>query len=922
MNTKACLRWANRLCMRQIYHGVFSYADLLGMQKLRILKKGSADVPRGGADLDWTLDRFAEPRKPSVIGLRGALEASPDTNGEDERLSHEKCRGSLKGLSTFVMPRVIRYIARMGCDLKQVDCSNSHLAHLAMVITDEQKPLYGELMDVVLRRSEVFQMLQKSLQVKGEGPSRDAVKKLILSICYGGGLEKHLGKLGFYGSPPDWLQRFHGCVHRLAKQFADQQPVNIEKLIAMGKVDTPQVSLMSYVAGSLQRDTFDKLVAAGKPLPLCSCERDGAVFWLGGGRTPAGWEAGLRGSSDVAITFEDYPSEDEILKLLKEKHPFCDFRLPSKIKYEELLEARRCCEAIVNGIPGKGDKLSFPTPDNVTDFGKLIAARLEPFVMCGKKSTMEYFDPSAGRAGYGMWRVLEDREKVLQLTVRDSLMNEFRQVGYKYIEGKQVFEHYGQPPPAVKRPPFYRNVAADVGLTLMVKNPMAFLDNGDTRRFLQDVDGLVYDFVTDRIYVNEPGIRVGRHLSWSFFQNTIEGNMDWDSEKFWTDPASLKRKLRDLLEKIFSFWLSGEGPKGKSLLQEPVFGVPLAAALKSLVEGSEHCRVWKLYLPMFTGDLDEVLWKLAHQSADICAWRRRCEFEYAYGPGSAGKDTGHLLAIQFFGDRSVGGMSFCIPKDYFIGRNKKADADTVLDSCKHMRYLGNNEVPDHLFFDADSVKPMTENRGTGIVSRTIYEKPERWLPMGGLHLSGNHPLHLSESQCKDSGIARRLNYYKLQHRFPEESMRDIKDEIESGVYNGEMLWLAKLFYGYLIRCPEAYTRIYPRPPRFVKETDDVLNPDLLEPLRTWIEHRTKPVPRFDDGTTRGLMFSTMHDDLKVEKKVLVEMMEAVGMHHKDGNVRVYTFRYPGKPRAQAMKLKDAAELEQAWVFQFFGCQIL
>ena len=74
--------------------------------------------------------------------------------------------------------------------------------------------------------------------------------------------------------------------------------------------------------------------------------------------------------------------------------------------------------------------------------------------------------------------------------------------------------------------------------------------------------------------------------------------------------------------------------------------------------------------------------------------------------------------------------------------------------------------------------------------------------MGGLYLSGNHPLKLSQNQTEVSGVVRRLNYFRFQKTFTGNSSSiDIKDAIESGDFNQELFWLTRAFYSYLVQVP-------------------------------------------------------------------------------------------------------------------------
>ena len=880
--------------MRQLYLGSMTFADMLGSQRLRTVDK--KDLPSPSMSGAWTLDRFGEALNPQKLGLKGSLEALPDSAGQDPRLSHEKVANHLRGLSCFNFPKILRYIAREGLGLMQVDCINSHLQHMVNMIGAADIKDYPELLEAVLDRSGVFAKLQKDLN-----KSRDVVKKLILALTYGGGLCNQLEAIGFRGEPPEWLVRYQKCIRRLANNKAKEYPEKIAILKELGKEDAP-ISLLSFLAADLQRATLDK-IEADVPEPVVSYERDCLVYLPD---NLSKWKSLVQSLSSVPITIEEFPDGCAIRELLQAKYPFMDWTVTSRIKYDDFRRARESC---LRSLQPKLDTNGEPkcqTPDNVTDFGTVIAVRLEPFIICGRKATMEYYDKTLSPAGFGMWRTFEDRAHALKSVVRDMLLQEFKKMSYKYEDGKLFFTTVGEPPRACKRPGFYKSVAEDVSLTLVRSAPSAFLDNEHTRRFLQDVDGRVYDFQTDVFVVNQPGIRVGRHVPWSFVPNAPGSKHKLgEPEDVWDAPVAVKEQMRSLLQGIFNFWLAGDGPKDKSLYADP-FGISLAQAFSTYVATCEHCHMWKLYMPMFKNDVDEVLWRVMHQCADICAWRRRTEFSYAHGPGNSGKDTAHILAIRFFGDRACNGLSFMVPKDYFVGRSKRADLDTTLDSCKHMRYMGNNEVPQHGFFDTDSIKPMVEMRGTGIVSRTIYEKPERWLPMGGLHLTSNHPLILSEAQCADTGLERRLNYYSMLHRFPDDAVKDIKDEIETGKYNGEMLWIAREFYTYFNKCPPGFTRLHPRPPRIQRETEAVLNPDRLEELRAWIEEKCEPVAKYSLGTTASMIREAIKEDLSYDDKKVKELLQEAGVKDtSNGQQRVLTYGFPGHNlrRAQAMKLK-------------------
>ena len=775
---------------------------------------------------------------------------------------------------------------RTGLGLIQADMVNAHLALMYRTIPDAQKQQYPQLKEVVLDRETVIARLMQEL-----GGKRWQIKKLILAMAYGGSVTKQLAEiLHYHGPPPQWLIGFRTCIESWAKVVAEANPGRLAALQDLGK-DRPHISLLSYLLLDEQRSMVDYMAGVvRKPAKVVSYERDGVVYH-GSVDTSV-----LKAAASVPITLEPYPDEREILQELEENYPFVNFKTQSKFHFTEVVRARAACCRVVFGITDDKGELKFPTPDNTTDFGLLVAARLEPFVLCGRKSTMEFYDRSLP---FGMWQTLMDREKVIQLLVRDVLLDEFRGCKVSYVDGKVQLKHTGPPAKCCKRRGFYTAVAGDTALSLMRTAPALFLDHKDTRRFLQDAAGRIYDYETDKIYVHEPGIRVQRHLPWTFFEGT---RLD-EPDAVWAVPRMVKQRVSEYLQEVFAYWL--QEPRTEKSVEDYIMLQAKTASFKTFVLKCEHTKVWQLFLPMFES-MDMTLWRLLHFAADSCAWRRRVEFQYFQGVGGSGKDTSHLLSLTYFGDRSAGGYATVIPKDYFLGRSKRSDLDTVLDDCKHMRYMGCNEISEHDFIDVELMKTLSEQRGAGIVSRTIYEKPDRWLPMGGLYLSGNHPLKLSQNQAEDSGVARRLNYFRFQKTFTGNSGDiDIKDVIESGDFNQELFWLTRAFYSYLSKCPAGETRLLPRPRMLCEETGKLLDQDALAPLRDWLDNTARPASNYTEAAPAVKVKEQIEKDLRISQSVLKDMLEAVGLKERtNGSKRVLTYTFPGQPRARAIRLAE------------------
>ena len=232
---------------------------------------------------------------------------------------------------------------------------------------------------------------------------------------------------------------------------------------------------------------------------------------------------------------------------------------------------------------------------------------------------------------------------------------------------------------------------------------------------------------------------------------------------------------------------------------------------------------------------------------------------------------------------------------------------TLLDTCKHMRYMANNEVPSHDVFDTDSLKPLSEMRGAGIVSRTIYDKPERWLPMGGVFLTSNFPMSLADYQRSDSGWARRLNYMHLNGVFKEgDGSTDVKDAISAKTYNAELFWWARLFVKYLHRCSPSRTRIWPRPPRLRRETEELLNGSRKDELLAWLEAFTEPAPMYSAGSLTIDLKKAMSDimDMPIGREFETLLSECKVFHKRTTDKRVLTYQYPGTTRISAIRFKS------------------
>jgi hypothetical protein len=223
--------------------------------------------------------------------------------------------------------------------------------------------------------------------------------------------------------------------------------------------------------------------------------------------------------------------------------------------------------------------------------------------------------------------------------------------------------------------------------------------------------------------------------------------------------------------------------------------------------------------------------------------------------GATGKDVLGLLRLFALGDRAEGGMSTLFEASYLVGKQSAASSgiDTTLDQAKGMRSVVCNEIPEHVFFDHDRVKGLVEPRGVGLLSRTIYAKPERWWPCLGLLCLSNHELAVVGAQLIDTGNRRRLNVLRLRHVLKEQGLRDIKTEIMSGKCNKELFFVAHLLLDYLKRCPVTSRRILPRPPHVEEETNECFTRSSARPLKDYIEDFCEPATTYAHGTPAAVL---------------------------------------------------------------------
>ena len=254
----------------------------------------------------------------------------------------------------------------------------------------------------------------------------------------------------------------------------------------------------------------------------------------------------------------------------------------------------------------------------------------------------------------------------------------------------------------------------------------------------------------------------------------------------------------------------------------------------------------------------------------------------------------HGIALNFFGSRATGGYAHAVPASYFTHRhNVNPDAPSAeLTAMRYMRYLSNNEVPTHSFFNMDAAKPLSEHRGAWISSRTLYEKPEPWRPMAGLFCGGNRRLCLTEEQADDDANKQRLLYHRMPHQFTAADRKEVKDQINSGALNEELFWLARRFYAYITKAPHL-ERLHPIPPRIRRETTELFERDVTILVQNFIENHSMPARVQAEASTQNEVRVAVAAALDVPEAGITEVLRAAGLVAKrTGVVRIFQYHYP------------------------------
>ena len=330
------------------------------------------------------------------------------------------------------------------------------------------------------------------------------------------------------------------------------------------------------------------------------------------------------------------------------------------------------------------------------------------------------------------------------------------------------------------------------------------------RTYFEDLHYKVFDFSSGRIRDCAPNMFVSRRLPFAYAEFDVEFQKEW---------SAVIKDVVDYWKKHGAQDLRPEAVEGKLVFGNP----PLA---KRVADLCARCDFLMCLQDIFKDNIDELLYFLQHLCRMMSAYPRLCELLYIHGPPKSGKDVLAAFLQTFFGDVDDNGFCSALPGDYFDARASRGsrgaeDSHPLLHSIRNARCVIVPEVPEGET-SMKLLKPLCEQSGAKVASRTHNQDPTRSHPRYELIFFSNHNLDIGENP--DGGACRRVNIVRLQNRFggniddDTAERADLKMQIREGQFNLQMFHVVKEFYGGL----QLYGTNIRRPARIERETMEVV----------------------------------------------------------------------------------------------------
>jgi hypothetical protein len=688
----------------------------------------------------------------------------------------------LDTIGCFPLPKLIRYILRSGFGDRMVDLDQTDAYwHCLLEILDDWK--VQDQFPLIKARVEQKQVFYDALP-----GSDDEKKKVFLTILFQGSLPLDM---------PEIVHKLNQEVVRFMREVKSRRKDLCKIAAGWGKT-RPEVTVASYLLMDKERRHLDEMTTAAGNFVM-SPEADGLVVFDASPEVIAN----IYKACTVPLKAKPYPQTFEaIIEFAKSKYPGMSWDLRSKYPWSSIQVARECIQHDLDPLRQKDD----PPMSGHTDFAKVVHAGCEGRLLLDDKSLYQCFDN-------GLWTV--HKKGGLHGIVRDYLHSAFGFRQTSVVNGKLRMQTRGEPV-KLKDHSFLSHVRDEVDKYVLGDAPK--LDES-TRGLLAFSGGTVYDFEKGKARMVHQQDLLRRHVPWPYKEIDPKLQKTWDL----------------LIKDIIVHWEAKRGDLQEdpdAPAEDPAVKTAREALKRRMFEVCKQSEFLKVLLGICKDEVDELLYLLQHLCRMMSSYPRLCELLYIHGPAKAGKDVLASMIQTFFGDVSDGGFCASLPNDYFeqkpgaYGRRGSEDSHPMIHSIRGARVVLIPEAPCGQT-NMSVLKPLCEQEGTKIASRTHCKDPERSHPTYEFVFFSNNNMEIGPSP--DGGEARRVNVFRLCNIFGSKDgqyaeQADLKGLVKKGRFVHEMFHLTKALYPAL----GLYTTNIRRPARIERETWEVTQSSLSD----------------------------------------------------------------------------------------------
>ena len=181
----------------------------------------------------------------------------------------------------------------------------------------------------------------------------------------------------------------------------------------------------------------------------------------------------------------------------------------------------------------------------------------------------------------------------------------------------------------------------------------------------------------------------------------------------------------------------------------------------------------------------------------------------------------------------------------------KESASPFLAGTQGKRFTWVSEVPQHKNLQVNLIKQYCEMSGAPITARKLFKGPITFRPTGVICATSNFPPSVSVKD--DSGFTRRARIWATSQTFAVKPTKitevkadpTIKERIQAGFYNSQLLWLVKGLVATLTSEINPATTLEPRPPSMKLLEEECREGGLKEEFLTFVKEKCAPCARKD-----------------------------------------------------------------------------